>query len=153
MTAILSSRPQLLPPQQVRWARLGARQASSMRQGGRERERGREREGERWRSRKRERKRERERARERLGWGRFFTDDHGEEGAELGRGLPQKALRGGIQSPVLEPFPRSWSPFVANCCQKLTNLIKIDFEILPRRGLCGSPDTQSLKPKDQSLKP
>ena len=50
---------------------------------------------------------------------------------------PQKALRGGILSPVLEPFPRCWSHFVANCCQKLTNLVKIDFEIPPRRALRG----------------
>ena len=28
--------------------------------------------------------------------------------------VPQKALRGGILSPVLEPFPRSWSHFDPN---------------------------------------
>ena len=32
---------------------------------------------------------------------------------------------------------RTWSHFVANCCQKLTNLVKIDFEIPPRRALRG----------------
>ena len=36
---------------------------------------------------------------------------------------PQKALRGGIPSSFLEPFPR----FVGNCCQKLTNLVEIDY--------------------------
>ena len=54
------------------------------------------------------------------------------------RAWPQKALRGGIQSPVLQPFPRSWSHFVANCCQKLTNLVNIVFEIPPRRALRGA---------------
>ena len=61
--------------------------------------------------------------------------------AHIGHGplnlKPQKAIRGGIPSPVLEPCPRSWSHFVANCCQKLTNLVKIDFEIPPRRALRG----------------
>ena len=51
------------------------------------------------------------------------------------RACPQKALRGGIPSPFLEPFPRSWSHFFADCCQRLTNLVKIDFEIPRRRAL------------------
>ena len=51
---------------------------------------------------------------------------------------PQKALRENIPSPVLEPSPRSWSHFVADCCQKLTNLLKIDFE-MPHEGSCVQP--------------
>jgi len=35
----------------------------------------------------------------------------------------------------LEPFPRSWSHFLAISKQKLTNLVKIDFEI-PHEGPC-----------------
>jgi len=50
---------------------------------------------------------------------------------------PQKALRGVIPCPLLEPSARSWNHFVTNCCQKLTNLIKNDFEITPRRALRG----------------
>ena len=50
---------------------------------------------------------------------------------------PQKALRGVIPSPFLEPFPRSWSHFDSNCYQKLTNLVKVDFETPPRRALRG----------------
>ena len=68
-------------------------------------------------------------------------------------GEPQKALCGGIPSPVLEPFPRSWSHFVANCCQKLTNLVKIDFEIPPRRALRGlsPPSAKATSPSPRGL--
>ena len=55
-----------------------------------------------------------------------------------GRGLccrlggdPQKALRGSIPSSFLEPFPR----FCGNCCQKLTNLVEIDYGNTPTKGL------------------
>jgi len=39
------------------------------------------------------------------------------------RADPLKALRGGIPSSFLEPFPRSWRDFAGNCCQKLTSLL------------------------------
>ena len=58
---------------------------------------------------------------------------------------PQKALRGGIPSPVLEPFPRSWSHCVGNFYQRWTNLVKIDFAIPPRRALRGM---RTLPPYD-----
>ena len=58
-------------------------------------------------------------------------------GHQDGGACPQKALRGGIPSPVLEPFPRYWSQFVENCCKKLTNLVNLDLEIPPRRALRG----------------
>ena len=58
--------------------------------------------------------------------------------ADGGQKVPHKALRGGIPSPVLEPFPRSWRHFVASCCQKFTNLVKNDLEIPPRRALHGT---------------
>ena len=50
---------------------------------------------------------------------------------------PQKALRGGIPGDGFGIWGRFWSHFVGNCCQKLTNLSRIDFEILPRRALRG----------------
>jgi len=40
---------------------------------------------------------------------------------------PQKALRGGIPDPYLEPLTRSWSHFVGVYCQKLTESSKNDF--------------------------
>ena len=41
----------------------------------------------------------------------------------LKKAYPQKALRGGIPSSFLEPFPRSWSHFSGNCSRKLTSLL------------------------------
>jgi len=42
---------------------------------------------------------------------------------------PQKALCGGIPGDGFGIWGRFWSHFVGNCCQKLTNLSRIDFEI------------------------
>ena len=53
------------------------------------------------------------------------------------REWPQKALCGGIPGDGFGIWGRFWSHFVGNCCPKLTNLSRIDFEIPPRRTLSG----------------
>ena len=54
----------------------------------------------------------------------------------------------GYPSPAL---PRSWSQFLGNCRQKLTNLLQIDFEIPPRRALRGgSHNTQSTATRTEA---
>ena len=56
-------------------------------------------------------------------------------------GVPQKALYGGIPGGGFGIWGRFCSHFVGSCCQKLTNLSRIDFEIPSRRALRGERRT------------
>ena len=68
------------------------------------------------------------------------------------RESPQKALRGIISCPFLEPSARSWNHFVTNCCQKWTDLVQNDFEITPRRALRGPFSLSSGRPPSVSVR-
>jgi len=61
--------------------------------------------------------------------GRILTLDNLPHDAHHADSLekPQKALRGGIPDPYLEPLTRTWSHFVGIYRQKLTKSSKNDF--------------------------